>query len=91
MALHVNDVERAWSKLEMVVVDSKDRLARFYYEGALILTTKRSHGSGKLDGNVPHLIRQQMKLSQPQFDALIACPLKLDDYIGILRQKGWIT
>lgn len=75
----------------MVVKDSKDKLARFYYDGALILTTKRSHGSGKIEGKVPYLIRQQMRLSQKEFDDLIACPLKLDGYIEILKQKGWIT
>lgn len=75
----------------MVVENSKDRLARFYYNGSLILLTKRSHGSGKIEGNIPHLIRQQMKLSQPQFDDLIACPLGLTEYIQILRTKGWIT
>ena len=75
----------------MVVVNKGDRLARFYYKGALILTTKRSHGSGPIEGNIPYLIRQQMKLSQAQFDNLIACPLGLPEYIEILRTKGWIT
>ena len=75
----------------MVVVNSKDRLARFYYRETLILTTKRSHGSGPIEGNVPYLIRQQMKLSQAQFDNLISCPLGLPEYIQILKTKGWIT
>ncbi len=91
MSLHVNDIERAWKKLEMVVTDSKDRLARFYYRGTLILTTKRSHGSGPIEGKIPYLIRQQMKLSQNQFDELIACPLGLPEYVQILKTKGWIT
>lgn len=75
----------------MVVVNSGDRLAKFYYRGALILTTKRSHGSGPIEGKVPYLIRQQMKLSQGEFDSLIACPLDLAGYIKILKSKGWIT
>ncbi len=75
----------------MVVENSKDRLARFYYQGTLILTTKRSHGSGKIEGNIPYLIRQQMKLTQPQFDDLIACPLGFPEYVEILKTKGWIT
>jgi len=75
----------------MVVVNSGDRIARFYYRQTLILTTKRSHGSGPIEGKIPHLIRQQMKLSQTQFDELIACPLGLAEYIEILKKKGWIT
>jgi hypothetical protein len=73
------------------VVNSGDRLARFYYRGALVLTTRRSHGSGPIEGNIPYLIRQQMKLSQQQFDELIACPLGLLEYVEILKKKGWIT
>ena len=75
----------------MVVTDSGDRLAKFYYKGSLILMTKRSHGSGPIEGKIPYLIRQQMKLSQAQFNDLIACPLGLPEYIDILKQKGWIT
>jgi hypothetical protein len=91
VSLHVHEVEQAWSKLRMVVVNKGDRLARFYYKGALILTTKRSHGSGPIEGNIPYLIRQQMKLSQGEFDRLIDCPLQLPEYIQILKAKGWIT
>jgi hypothetical protein len=75
----------------MTIKQGKDVRALFYYnDGTLILTTKRSHGSGKLDGNVPHMIRQQMKLNEEQFKELIACPLKRDGYIAILRNKGLI-
>lgn len=91
MSLHIGDVEQAWKKLRMVVVNAKDRLAKFYYQGTLILMTKRSHGSGPIEGKIPYLIRQQMKLSQAQFDELIACPLGLPEYVRILKQKGWIT
>jgi len=72
----------------MVVKESADRRAQLWVDGKLILTTKRSYGSGKLDGNIPHLIRQQMRLNQEQFDDLIACPLKREGYIAILRAKG---
>lgn len=91
MSLHVADVERAWKKIGMVVTNSGDRLAKFYYRGALILMTKRSHGSGPIEGKVPYLIRQQMKLSQNEFDQLIACPLDLAGYVEVLKAKGWIT
>jgi len=91
LSLHVNDVERAWEKLGMVVVNSKDRLAKFYYRETLILTTKRSHGSGPIEGKIPYLIQQQMKLSRNQFNDLIACPLGLPEYVQILKTKGWIT
>ncbi len=91
MSLHVHEVERAWKKLEMVVRNEGDRIARFYYQGTLILTTKRSPGSGPIEGKIPHFLRQQMKLSQGEFDRLIACPLDLPEYVQILKNKGWIA
>lgn len=90
MSLRVRDVDRAWKKIGMRIKDTKDRHARFYEEGKLIVWTKRSFGSAKLDGNIQHFIRQQMKLNQEQFDDLIACPLNREGYIEILRRKGLI-
>jgi hypothetical protein len=74
----------------MVIKDSRDRHAQFFEGGKLIIVTKRSHGSGKLDGNIPHMIRQQMRLNEAQFADLIACPLRREDYVKILKEKGHI-
>ena len=90
MSLHANDVDRAWGKLNMVIKDKNDRRALFYYDGKLILNTKRSMGRGTIDGQVRHFIRQQMKLSSTEFDELIACPLDLPKYVRILKNKGII-
>jgi len=83
-------MDRAWAKLGMTIKQSKDVRALFYHEGQLILTTKRSHGSGPIKGNIPTLIRQQMKLTEGQFRDLITCPLGLAEYVGILKQRGLI-
>lgn len=90
MSLKPADIDRAWNKLRMVVKDSGDRHALLYVDGKLILRTKRSMGTGKLDGKIPSLIRQQMKLNEEQFAKLIACPLTRDQYIEILRSKGLV-
>jgi hypothetical protein len=37
---------------------------------------------------IPHLIRQQMKLNEEQFQDLVDCPLSREDYLQILREKG---
>ncbi len=47
-------------------------------------------GSRKLDGDIPHLVRQQMKLNEEQFKNLIDCPLGYDEYVQILKDKGLI-
>lgn len=74
----------------MVIKNTGDRHAKFYEGGKLVLTTMRSFGSGNLDGNIPHKIRQQMKLNEDQFSSLIACPLTRADYVEILRKKGLV-
>lgn len=88
MSLSSAEIDRAWQKLEMVIKDTGDRHALFYVEGRLILRTKRSFGTGKLDGQIPQFIRQQMKLSAPQFQDLLDCPLDRPKYIEVLRGKG---
>ena len=88
MTLKAKEVDRAWAKLGISVKDSGDRHARLYQNGKLIIWTRRSMGSGKLDGDIPSFIRQQMKLDEEQFSRLIACPLKLPEYLQILKGKG---
>jgi hypothetical protein len=74
----------------MVVEDKRDRYAKLYEGGKLVLVTRRSMGSGKLDGKIQHYIRQQMKLDEDQFARLIDCPMQRPEYIEILRTKGLI-
>ena len=90
MSISGKDVDRAWEKLGMEIKDTNDRHALFRVDGKLILRTKRSFGSGKIDGNIPHFIRQQMKLDNEQFAELLACPLDGPRYIEILREKKFI-
>ena len=90
MSLHASEVERAWNKLDMVRKKTDDYHAYFYYEGKLILTTKRSFGSGKIEGPLQHLIRQQLKLTTSEFNELIDCTIKRPEYVAILKKKGWI-
>ena len=90
MSLKERDIDRAWTKLGMEIQKGKDRHALFKVDNKVILRTRRSFGSGKLDGQIPYLIRQQMKLNDAQFSELIACPLDRERYIEILRAKGLI-
>lgn len=91
MSLNAKEVDRAWEKVGMECKNTGDRHAWFNYGGKKIIRTKKSFGSGKLEGNIPYLIRQQMKLNEQQFDDLINCPLTRDSYIEILKTKGFIT
>ncbi len=90
MSLKAAEIDAAWAKLQMEVKETGDRHALFRHDGKIIVRTKRSFGSGKLDGNIPTFIRQQMQLNTKQFKDLIDCPLKRDGYLEILRGKGLI-
>ena len=90
MSLRTSDVDRAFGKLQMVIKNTKDRHAYFWYCGKMILKTKRSFGAGKIDDNTQHLIRQQLRLNQDQFRELLDCPLDYPGYVDILKQKGFI-
>jgi len=91
MSLRAKDVDKVFNKLGMKVKNGKDRYALFYYEGKLILRTKRSLGKPKIDTKVRHLIRQQLKLSDTEFFQVVDCTLERPDYIKILKKKGLIS
>jgi hypothetical protein len=83
------EVDRIFNKLNMKVRDGKDKHAWFMYEGKPVLHTMRSHGRKDL-GGVVHFIRQQLRVNQDQFAGLRDCPVKFDDYVAILKEKGVI-
>lgn len=91
MSIKAGDLDRAWEKLGFDIDGTKrDVSATLWLDGVLILHTRRSHGAGKLDGKIPHFIRQQMKLNEQQFGTALACPLGRAEYLEILRTKGAI-
>ncbi len=91
MPLKTGDVDRAFKKLRMEIREGKDTLAFFRYKGKLILTTRRSHGKGKIEGNIPDKIRTQLKLRDDEFHNLVQCPLDHDGYVALLKSRGLIT
>lgn len=91
MDLHSREVDNMWQKLGFTLdYGSADVKANLIIDDKLILRTRRSHGRGRLGGNIPYMIRQQMKLNQAQFEDAIACPLGRQDYLHLLRSKGWL-
>lgn len=89
MQLSGREIDAVWRKFQMRISSSRDIHALLYdNDGRLILRTRRSHGSGKISGDIPNMIRQQMKLNHEQFAQAIACPLTREGYLQILRDKG---
>lgn len=84
------DFDQMWKKLRFNLKDGKHVSATLVVEGQLAVRTMRSHGSGKLEGQVPEFIRQQMFLSKDEFNRALDCPLGYDEYLRILESKGKI-
>lgn len=89
MSLRERDVDAMWNKLGFTVEVSGDHVrAHLEIDGIIIVKSRRSHGKGKLDGNIPNMIRNQMKLNESQFRDAHQCPLQRTAYLEILRNKG---
>lgn len=88
MALRRGDVDQMWKKLGFDIESGKHVVATLAVDGVIIVRTRRSHGSGKLDGQVPSFIRQKMYLNEREFADAYQCPMKAPAYLAILRDKG---
>jgi hypothetical protein len=89
VSLREAQLDAAWEKLGFVILRKRaDVKADLYVGERFVLRTFRSHGRGKLDGNIPYEIRKQMKLNEAEFKAAIDCPLNREGYLAILRRKG---
>lgn len=89
MTLHSGDLDSMWKKLGFEIDYSrKDVVATLRIDGKLAAWTKRSHGTRKLDGDIPRFIRKQMNLTQQEFVRAVECPLKQPEYFEILRSRG---
>jgi hypothetical protein len=81
---------RALRTLGMEIREGRDTLAYFRWQGRLVLFTRVPHKSGELRGQLPHFLRQQLKLNESQLRDLLACPFGRDEFIAVLKQKGLI-
>ncbi len=69
--------------------NSKDIHYRLYVDGKkTIVYTKISHGEKEIHDGLLGTMARQVKLTRKQFNALIDCPLNLDDYVKILITAG---
>ena len=91
MQIRKADVRKIFEKLKFEARSTKHRYGWFTFEGRKILRVHYSHGRGSIPGRVSDKIRSQLKLTQKDFGDLIECPLSLEGYESILKDKGIIT
>jgi hypothetical protein len=89
--MKIHDILRVFDKLEMEVREGRDTLAFFRWQGKTILWTRVPHKRGELKGKLRHFIRQQLRLSERQFRAVVKCDIWRDEYVEILHSKGLLS
>jgi hypothetical protein len=82
------DIERIFNKLSLQVRSTGHQYGWLTVDGKKILRVHYSHGKGDLPNKIVHKIRGQLKLSEKDFNDLVACPLRYEDYLEILKRKG---
>jgi hypothetical protein len=90
MQIKKNEIGKLFKKLKLEVRSTKHRYGWFTFEGRKVLRVHYSHGRGNIPGRVTDKIRSQLKLGQKDFKELINCPLSLEGYEAILKDKGII-
>ncbi len=90
MQIKKAEVARIFEKLRLDVRSTKHRYGWFIFEGKKVLRVHYSHGKGDIPGRVTDKIRSQLKLTQKDFRKLIDCPMSFEDYIAVLKRKGYI-
>jgi len=88
--MKIREIHNLFQKLEMEVREGRDTIAKFRYNGEVIVRTRVPHKSGDLKGQLVHFIRQQLRLNETQFQELVSCTLSRKDYEIILKSKGYI-
>lgn len=82
-----NEIEKIFKKLDLKVRSTGHKYGWLIVKDKKILRVHYSHGKGDIPNKIVNKIRGQLKLSQKDFIELINCPLTLEDYINLLKQK----
>lgn len=83
-----NDMEKLFRKLKLDVRSTGHNYGWLVIKGKKVLRVHYSHGKGDIPEKITNKIRGQLKLSLKDFKDLIKCPLSLEGYTSILKQKG---
>ncbi len=77
--------------LEAINKSEDHKWLEFWIEDRLIAQTKISHGASDLGDFLIKAMSRQCYLSKEQFMDLAKCPLSQDEYLKILKEKGFFS
>lgn len=85
------DIEISLSKKGFIMSKSHHKFYILYVNGKKTsIKTKISHGKKEYDEQLLQSMTKQLKLSRKLLDDLLDCPLKLEDYVSILLEGGYV-
>jgi hypothetical protein len=90
LQLKKREAEALFEKLHLVIQTSHHKTATLYYEGRAILRTRVSHGQGDIPPIIVAKIRSQLKVGEQQLRKLVECSMSYEEYIHLLKEKGFI-
>lgn len=92
MPLVIRDFEKALEKKGFKLCDNKHKKYIFYYNGKkTMILVVISHSMKEVqDPSLINKIQKEMKLTKPQLDDFIVCPLTQEAYTNILIKDGFI-
>lgn len=92
MPLTQESVRRVFEKLDLERVSCAGHRGGFVVIDGVRILAAHLHARERriVSDTVVHLLRKSLKLSEPEFRALVTCTLTRDDFVSILRSRGHI-
>jgi hypothetical protein len=90
MQLKKRDIQKIFQKLDLEVRSTHHIYGWLVINGEKVLRVHYSFGKGNIPAKISEKIRGQLKLDQNNLKKLIDCPLSKEDYLAILREKGYL-
>jgi len=90
MQLKKQEVQKIFKKLNLEVRSTNHIYGWLVVDGKRILRVHYSFGRGNIPAKISEKIRGQLKLDQRNLKDLIECPLSKEDYLEIIREKGYL-
>lgn len=85
------DIRKAYDKLHIELKPGKHFRGWFEFGGRKQWPVQMSHKRGEVPGKVPDKISTQLNLSMAELRQLIDCTIDHDEYVQLMRARGFLT
>ena len=89
MTIKAREFDLIVTKFQFKTRKSGDQLAWLEHEGKVVARTRHSNIKGR-DLPFQDAIRQQLHLNETELRQAVSCKLGFEEYIAILKRKGFL-